>query len=63
MNTIEEKLMKFYWRLWADDFFEYDFAKDWFAVYRQLKEGNHYSIPEFIIDMCLQYMADWDKEN
>lgn len=63
MNTIEEKLMKLYWMLWVDENFNLDFARDWRAVWLELQKGNHYSISEPIIDMCMQYMADWEKEN
>jgi hypothetical protein len=63
MNQIEEMLMKLYWKLWTSADFESDFQKDWLAVYQRMQEGNHYSIPSQIIEMCFQYLNDWERES
>lgn len=62
MNTIEEMLMKLYWKLWTSAEFESDFQSDWFAVYQILQEGNHYSIPKPVIKMCFQYLTEWKED-
>jgi len=61
MNHIEEKLMKIYWKLWTSTDFESDFQSDWFAVYQEMQAGNHYSIPAAVVEMCFQYLQNWEK--
>lgn len=63
MNHIEEKLMKIYWKLWTSADFESDFQSDWFAVYQEMQAGNHYNIPAMVVEMCFQYLQDWEKES
>ena len=62
MNQIEEMLMKLYWKLWTSADFENDFQEDWRAVYERLQAGDHYSIPPQVVEMCFQYLTDWEKE-
>jgi hypothetical protein len=63
MKKREEYLMKLYWTLWQSADFENDFAEDWNAVYRKLSNGNHYSIPMVVIEMCFQYLQEWTKKH
>ena len=60
--TREEMLMKLYWKLWVSVDFEDDFDEDWGEVYRKFKMGDHYDIPLQVIEMCFQYLTDWEKE-
>lgn len=62
MNSREEKLMKLYWKLWTSADFESDFQADWKNVYKDLQCGNHYKLPDFVIDMVFKYLQDWEKE-
>lgn len=63
MNHIEEMLMKIYWKLWTSADFESDFQSDFFAVYKMMQAGHHYSISEPIVRMCFQYLQEWEKKN
>ena len=60
--NLEEMLMKIYWKLWTSADFESDFQSDWGAVYREMLAGNHYSLPEDVVEMCFQYLQDWENE-
>lgn len=60
MNSVEEMLMKIYWKLWTSADFESDFQSNWLAVYRKMQTGDHYGIPEAVIKMCFQYFIDWE---
>lgn len=62
MNQVEEMLMKLYWKLWVSADFENDFQEEWRAVYERLQAGDHYSIPPQVVEMCFQYLTDWEKE-
>lgn len=61
MGRREEYLIKLYWALWQTKEFEYAFARDWNAIYRQLISGNHYSIPTTVIEMCFKYLQEWTR--
>ena len=43
--------------------FESDFQSDWFAVYQEMQAGNHYNIPAAVVEMCFQYMQNWEKNS
>lgn len=61
MNTHEEMLMKLYWKLWTSADFESDFQIDWKAVYDVMKIGEHYSLPTVVVEMCFQYLQEWES--
>jgi len=63
MNMDKEKLIKIYWKLWTSADFESDFQSDWLTVYREMQAGNHYNIPAAVVEMCFQYLQEWEKES
>jgi hypothetical protein len=62
MSNVEEMLMKLYWKMWTSADFESDFQSDWRAVYERMQLGDHYNIPSVVVEMCFQYLVEWEKE-
>lgn len=64
MST-ELMLMQLYHKLWTSADFESDFERDWKTVCGCMREkGDDPSfIPSMIVEMCYEYMTEWEKKN
>jgi hypothetical protein len=57
-------LMQLYHKLWTSADFESDFERDWKTAYNRMREhGESDCLPPFIVEMCYEYMVEWEKKN
>ena len=63
MST-ELMLMQLYHKLWMSADFESDFERDWKTACNKMREcGKDPScLPPFIVEMCYEYMVEWENK-
>lgn len=63
MST-ELMLIQLYHKLWTSADFESDFERDWKTACNRMREcGEKIAcVPPFIVEMCYEYMVEWENK-